>query len=167
MTGMRHPCLPLLALAATLAASRGHATTVEVAGAAPSQPSARTWATRDQLHACLDAEAALKERARAIDASNAAHQKMLDEVEAESVRLKDAQDMLDHDSSTAVKRFNRMAKEHNEHVQRLNQDAADSLPATNAYNESRTAYNRQCGGQTYRAEDMEAETKERKKAGAL
>ena len=166
MPGMHPLRLPLLVVAAMLAATSVHATTVDIGHPAASQPPAGNWATREQLHACLDLEASLKERSRAIDAANAVHQKMYDDVQAEGARLQAAQEELDHGSSSAVKRFNKLAQEHNQHVQRLNQDAADGLPATNAYNDDRTAYNAKCGGRTYRAEDLEAETKKRKRATA-
>lgn len=154
----------LLVLAAVLAMGSADATTVKTGKPAASQPPARAWATRDQLRACLDTEAALKERFRAIDASSTAHEKMFDEVEAEATRIEALHSQLDHDSETSVKAFNVLVKDHNLHVKQLNQDAADTKPAADAYNADMVAFDHQCAGQMYRIEDMEAVTRERKKA---
>ena len=156
----------LLALAASLAAGTAGATTVKTGKPAASQPAARAWATRDQLRECLDIEAGLKMRFRAIEASNAAHQKMFDQIEAESTKLHDLQSQLDHDSDTAVAAFNALVKDHNQHVKLLNQDAADSRPANDAYNDDMVAFNHQCSKLVYNVDDMEAVMKERKKAAA-
>ncbi len=156
-----HPSL--FALAATLAVAGAHATTVKTGKPAATPP---TWATRDQLRSCLEREAALKERFRTIEASNAAHEKMFDQVEAENTRLEELQSQLDHDSETSIKAFNALVKDHNLHVKQLNQDAADSRPASDAYNADMSVFNHQCSGLRYHFEDMEAVTRERKKAAA-
>ena len=159
-----HPSL--FALAATLVVAGAHATTVKTGKPAATQPAAPAWATRDQLRSCLEREAALKERFRAIEASNAAHEKMFDQVEAENTRLEELHSQLDRDSDTSIKAFNALVKDHNLHVKQLNQDAADSRPASDAYNADMSAFNHQCSGLRYRFEDMEAVTRERKKAAA-
>ena len=156
----------LIALAAMLCVARADATTVETGRAAASQPAATAWSTREQLRECLGTEAALKDRARVIDASNAAHEKMSDQVEAESERLQQLQAQLDDSSEKSVKAFNVLVKEHNLHVKALNQDAADSRPATDAYNADMVAFNHRCSGLRYRIEDMEVVMRERKKAAA-
>jgi hypothetical protein len=166
MSSMRR-LLPLsFALAATLAVASAHATTVRTGKPAANQASAPAWATRDQLRACLEREAALKERLRAIEASNAAHEKMFDQTEAENTRLEALQSRLDHDSETSVKAFNALVKEHNLHVRQVNQDAEDSRPTADAYHRDIAAFNHECSGLRYRFEDMEAVTRERSKAAA-
>ena len=155
-----------LALVATLALASAGATTVKTGKPAASQPPAPSWATRDQLRDCLDTEAGLKERFRVIDASNAAHEKMFDQVEAERTRLQALQEQLDHDSDASLAAYNVLVKEHNQHVKALNQDAADGRPAADAYNADMVAFNHRCSGLRYRMDDMEAVTKERKKAAA-
>lgn len=155
-----------LALVATLALASAGATTVKTGKPAASQPPAQAWATRDQLRECMDTEAALKERFRTIDASNAAHEKMFDQVEAERLRLQALQEQLDRDSNTSLDAFNALVKEHNQHVKALNQDAAESRPASDAYNADMVAFNHRCSGLRYRVDDMEAVVKERKKAAA-
>ena len=155
-----------IALAAMLCVTRAGATTLETGKQAASQPAAATWSTREQLRECLATEAALKERARVIDASTAAHEKMSEQVEAENERLQQGHEQLDATSERAVKAFNALVKEHNLHVKALNQDEADSRPATDAYNADRLAFNHRCSGQRYRAEDMEAVTRERQQAAA-
>ena len=161
----------LFALAAALAMAHADATTVKTGKPAASQPAASqpaagSWATRDQLRECLATEADLKERSRAIEATNAAHEKLFDQIEAENDRLGQLQSQLDHDSETSVKAFNALVKEHNLHVKQLNQDAADSRPATDAYNADMSGFNHKCGRLRYRIEDMEAVTRERQKAAA-
>jgi hypothetical protein len=166
MTGMRLLLTSLLSLAAALAVAGAGATSLKTGRPAASQPAASAWATRDQLRECLDSEAALKERLRAIEASNAAHEKLFDQVEAENTRLEAVQSQLDRDSEASLKAFNALVKEHNLHVRQLNQDAADSRPAADAYNTDMSAFNHRCSGLRYRIEDMEAVTRERKKAAA-
>ena len=156
----------VLLAAAFFAVAHAEATTLKTGEPAASQPGAENWATRDHLRECLATEAALKERARAIDASTAAHDKMLEQVEAENKRLEQLQSQLDTSSERSVKAFNAAAKEHNQHVKALNQDAADSQPATDAYNADRVAFNQRCSGQRYRAEDLDAVTRERQKTAA-
>ena len=157
---------PLLALAASLIAGAAGATTVKTGKPAASQPAARAWATRDQLRECLAIEAGLKTRFQVIEASNAAHEKMFDQAEAEGTKLRDLQSQLDHDSDTAVAAFNALVKDHNQHVKLLNQDAADSRPANDAYNDDMVAFNHKCSQLVYKVDDMEAVMKERKKAAA-
>ena len=154
----------LSVLAAGLAVAHADATTVRTGKPAASQPPAAVWATRDQLRDCVATEAGLKDRFRVIEASNTAHEKMFDQVEAENQRLEQLHDQLDHDSDTSVKAYNALVKEHNAHVRQLNQDAADSRPATDAYDADMVAFNHKCSGLHYRVEDMEAVTQERKKA---
>jgi hypothetical protein len=155
--------IPSLVLASLLIAGSAGATTVKTGKPAASQAAAHAWATRDQLRECLDIEAGLKARFRSIEASNAAHEKMFDQVEAENTKLRELQSRLDHDSDASVGAFNALVKDHNEHVKALNQDAADSRPVNDAYNDDMAAFNRKCSRLVYRVEDMEAVTKEREK----
>jgi hypothetical protein len=158
--------LPFLALAALLVVGSAQATAVKTGKPAASQAPARAWATRDQLRECLDIEAGLKTRFRAIAATNAAHEKMFDQVEAENTKLQALQAQLDRDSDTSISAFNALVKDHNLHVKQLNQDAADSRPASDAYNDDMAAFNHRCSQLVYRVEDMEAVMKERRKAAA-
>jgi hypothetical protein len=157
--------LPVVLVSLLLAAPAG-ATTVKTGKPAAAQPPARAWATRDQLRECMDIEDGLKTRFRAIEATNAAHEKMFDQVEAENARLRDLQAQLDHDSDVAIGAFNALVKEHNEHVKALNQDAAESRPVNDAYNDDMVAFNHRCSALVYRVDDMEAVVKERRKAAA-
>ena len=158
------PLVP--ALATLLIAGAAHATTVKTGKPAASQPPARAWATRDQLRECMDIEAGLKTRFKAIEISNAAHEKMFDQVEAENTKLRDLQSQLDHDSDVSVGAFNALVKEHNQHVKALNQDAADTRPVNDAYNDDMMAFNHKCSSLVYRVDDMEVVLRERKKAAA-
>lgn len=155
------PAFALLALAAS-----ADATTVKTGKPAASQPAAHAWATRDQLRECMDIEAGLKTRFKAIEVSNAAHEKMFDQVEAENTRLRELQGQLDRDSDTSINAFNALVKDHNLHVKALNQDAADSRPVSDAYNDDMSAFNRKCSHLVYQVDDMDAVMRERKKAAA-
>ena len=161
--------IPSLVFASLLIAGSAGGTTVKTgkpaaSQASASQASAHAWATRDQLRECLDIEAGLKTRFKEIEASNAAHEKIFDQVEAENAKLRELQPQLDHDSDTSVSAFNARVKDHNQHVKLLNQDAADSRPVNDAYNDDMAAFNRKCSQLVYRVDDMEAVMKERKKA---
>ncbi len=160
---MRSPLLAALFL--VLAAPSG-ATTVKTGKPAASQPPARAYATRQQLRDCMDTEDALKQRFAGIEASNAAHEKLFDQVEAESAKLTELQSVLDHDSESAVHGFNALVQQHNEHVKQLNAQAEESRPVTSAYNADMAAYNRQCASLVYQLDDMDAVMRERRKAAA-
>jgi hypothetical protein len=158
--------LRLSALVLLAGCAAAGATTVKTGQPAASQPAARAWATREQLRDCLDTEAALKERFKAVEAAGDAHEKLFNQVEAEGAKLTELQGQLDHDSEVAVHAFNLLVAEHNVHVKQLNQDAADSRPLTEAYNTDMSAYNHRCARLVYRVEDMDAVMRERKKAAA-
>lgn len=157
---------PFLVFALLLIAGTACATTVKTGKPAASQAPAHAWATREQLRECLDIEAGLKARFKAIELSNAGHEKMFDQVEAENTKLRELQSRLDRDSDTSISAFNALVKDHNLHVKALNQDAADSRPVSDAYNDDMVAFNHKCSQLVYRVDDMEAVTKERKKAAA-
>jgi hypothetical protein len=164
-----HRLRPLfLAFTASMMVAAADATTVRTGkpAATPAPAPARAWATRDQLRECMTVEDGLKTRFRAIEASSAAHEKMFDQVEAENTKLRDLQGQLDHDSDVSVAAFNALVKEHNQHVKLLNQDAAESRPVNDAYNNDMMAFNHKCSALVYRVDDMEAVLKERKKAAA-
>lgn len=158
--------LPLFAVLVVLAIAPAGATTVKTGKPAASQPAPRAWATREQLRGCLDTEDTLKERFKTVEAIGDAHEKLFNQVEAESTRLEALQANLDNDSEVAVRGYNALVKDHNLHVKQLNQDAADSQPVTRAYNADMTEYNHRCASLVYRVEDMDAVMRERKKAAA-
>ena len=79
--------LSLLAAAVLLATAPARATTVKTGKPDAAQPAAHTWATRDQLRDCLDTEDSLKERFKGVEAMTDAHEKLFNEVEAESAKL--------------------------------------------------------------------------------
>ena len=166
MTAMNLPRAALPALVALLVVAPVGATTIATGKPAASQPATAGWSTRDQLRECLATEAALKERGRVLDVAIQAHVKMSDDIEAENERLEQLKSQLDDSSEKSVKAFNVLVKEHNLHVKALNKDAADSQPATDAYNADLIAFNHRCSGARYRIEDMEAVTRERQKAAA-
>ena len=68
-----------------------------------------------------------------------AREQLFNQVEAENAKLTELQGQLDHDSDIAVRAFNALVTEHNEHVKQLNQDAADARPASESYNADMSA----------------------------
>ena len=156
---------PLLAAVLLLILPPVGATTVKT-GSPASQPAPHAYATRDQLRECMDTEDTLKLRFKRIEAAGDVHERLFNQVQAENDKLVELQAQLDHDSDTAIRAFNALIKEHNQHVKDLNQAAADSQPASTAYNEDMVAFNHQCSKLVYRVDDMEAVIKERKKAAA-
>ena len=156
-----------IAAAAMLVVGAAGATTLSTGKPADPSGSATDLATRDQLRDCMTTEASLKQRFEALQATNAAHEKLAAQVEAESDRLAELQARLDHDSPTAIKAFNGLVAEHNRHVAALNKDAQDSDPASHAYNQDMSAFNHRCSKLHYSVDDMEAVMAERKKAAAV
>jgi len=161
-------CLGLsaLALAALLIPPAAGATPLKTGKPATSQPAPHSFATREQLHECMDTEDALKDRFKSIEASDIAHEQLFNQVQAESDKLVELQAQLDRDSEVSIRAFNALVKDHNLHVKQLNQDAADSRPAKSAYNDDMVAFNHRCARLVYRIDDMEAVMKERRKAAA-
>jgi hypothetical protein len=155
----------LVLVAALIASGAAGATTLSTGKPAPTT-NASGLASRDQLRDCMMTEASLKQRFEVLEASSAAHEKLAKQVEAEGEHLTELQARLDHDSSTAIKAFNGLVDEHNRHVAELNRDARDSDPASHAYNEDMSAFNRRCSALRYSVEDMDAVMAERKKAAA-
>jgi len=134
------------------------------AAAAATKPGAGGYGTRDQLRECLDLDDSLKARARALEASAAASNKQIEANEAEAARLVEMKKTLDRSDKAAIAAFNTAAKEHNEHVQQADDGANAVQAATTAYNDDKKDAEHQCGSISYRPADMDAVTRERKKA---
>jgi len=155
-----------LAFAHALTLGSAHANTLSTGKPAAPGSAASDLATRDQLRECMATEASLKQRYDVLQAASAADEKMAAQVEAETNRLADLQAQLDHDSSTAVKAFNKLVDEHNQHVNELNKRGREADPASHAYNQDMAAFNHRCSSLRYNVDDMEAVMQERKKAEA-
>jgi hypothetical protein len=158
MTRLR---LPLFAAMLVLLAATRVATAAETA-----VPPA--FASRDQLRHCLQADSGLKTRAAAIAASDKALAQLAGQVKAEAAQLRALRRKIDRegDGDTAVETFNALARKHNVHVRKLNKDTAAARPASQAYKLDKASYDQTCGAQVYRAEDMDAVTRERAKAAS-
>jgi hypothetical protein len=126
-----------------------------------------TFGTRDQLRDCMALDEALKLREQALAASLQLNEKQVDENHAESARLLQMKQSLDRGDKAAVLKFNEAAVAHNQHVQQAHEADDRAAAATQAYNDDRTAMDRKCGQLTYRPIDMDAVSRERRKAAAV
>jgi hypothetical protein len=127
---------------------------------------AGTYATREQLRECLGLEDGLQARMHAMEAATVAHNQKFDANEAEGARLVEMKAKLDRSDKAAIVAFNQAVTEHNQQLQQGDDEAAASDAATKAYAAERAAVDQKCGPLTYRPADMDAVTKERKKATA-
>ncbi len=162
------PVLRALALcAAALASASIGATTLSNGKPAEAMPAAAELATRDQLRDCMLTEDGLHQRFQALEAASKVNEQLAKRVEDESKRLDDLHDKLDHDSEVAVKGYNALIAEHNQHVAELNAQAKASSPAGEAYQADLATYHRRCSGLRYSMDDMDAVMQERKKSAAV
>ena len=152
----------LLALAATLFLGSACA-----ADAPPVAKPEGAFATRDQLRECLDTDASLKQRLGAIQASNAANEKMYAGIEAENDSIRSAQADIDKTNPTTTMTYQAMLRSHSVHLTQLNKAETDLVPVSKAYNADLASFHQTCSGLTYRGEDMDAVTRERNKAAAV
>jgi len=136
------------------------------AGAAAPKAGPGGFGTRDQLRDCLDMDDSLKARAHALEASSVASNKLIEANEAEAARLGEMRKTLDRSDKAAIAAFNAAAKAHNEHVQQADDGANEVAAATREYGADKKASEQQCGSLSYRPADMDAVTRERKKAAA-
>ncbi len=127
---------------------------------------AGTYATREQLRECLNLDGGLKARLHAMEAATLAHNQKFDANEAEGTRLVDMKAKLDRSDKAAIVAFNQAVQDHNLHLQQVDDEAAAADVANKAYAADQAAMDQKCGPLTYRPADMDAVTKERKKAAA-
>jgi len=158
---MTRPRLPLFAAMLLLLAATRVATAAETA--AP-----QSFASRDQLRHCMQADSGLQTRAAAIAGSDKALARLVGQVKWEAAQLKALRRKIDRegDGDTAVETFNALARKHNVHVRKLNKDTAAARPVSQAYKVDKASYDQTCGAHLYRAEDMDAVTRERAKAAS-
>ncbi len=135
--------------------------------AAHAAPPAKAFGTREQLRQCLDLDDALKVRWHAIEAAMAEHNRKFDANEAEDAQLVEMKAKLDRSDKNAISAFNKAVQEHGQHIQQVNQEAADEEVIAKAYAADRAAADDRCAGLTYRPADIDAVSKERKKAAAV
>ena len=137
------------------------------AGAATAKaPVMGTYATRDQLRECLALDDGVKSRQHALEAATVAHNQKFDANEAEGAKLVEMKAKLDRSDKAAILAFNQAVQEHNAHLQQVDEEAVAADLATKALNADQAALDQKCGSLTYRPADMDAVTKERKKAAA-
>jgi hypothetical protein len=160
MSSLRIPVLTFAFLLLPAAALVGVANPAKAAPAASGG-----FGTREQLRECLALDDALKARQHEIEAATVVHNQKFDANEAEGAKLVDMKAHLDRSDKAAILAFNQLVQEHNVHLQQVDQEAADADIATKAWTDDRAAASKKCA-LTYRPADLDAVTKERKKATA-
>ena len=150
--------IPLLVVALVLLSGPTQAAKAAPAGA---------FGTREQLRECLDLDASMKLRGRDLEAAAVAHNQKFDANEAEGADLVKMKASLDRNDRNAILAFNKAVQDHNLHIQQIDQEAAEAEHAASTYASDKAAMDQKCGSLTYRPVDMDAVTKERRKAAAL
>ena len=136
------------------------------AAATAKTTTAGTYATREQLRECLNLDDGLKARMQAMQAATLAHNQKFDANEREGARLVEMKARLDRSDKAAILAFNQAVQDHNLHLQQVDDEAVASDVANKTWVADQAAVEQKCGPLTYRPADMDAVTKERKKAAA-
>jgi nucleoside-diphosphate-sugar epimerase len=137
-----------------------------LAAAAHAAPPAKAFGTREQLRDCLAVDDALRARWHAIELATADHNRKFDANDAEDAELVKMKAGLDRSDKSAISAFNKAVQGHGQHIQQVNQEAADEEVTARAYAADRAAADDRCASLTYRPADIDAVSKERKKAAA-
>jgi len=134
------------------------------AAQAQAKPEKKT-VTRDELRACMNSEAELAARRKAMEPRAAQNREEAAAIRAEAQELTEEHKRIGEDEHAKLERFmNRKAKPHNARVKAA-QEKAEALRADlEALNKNLVAYNERCGGISFLAEDKEAILKEREAA---
>jgi peptidoglycan hydrolase CwlO-like protein len=154
---MNHTATILALLIATLAAGQAMA-----AGPADKTPK---YATREQLHGCLDSEDHLKSRFSAIEEQIAENNATLLLIQSEANSIVEQQELLDANNEAEVADFNKRVTAHNTYVNTANERATRLKADQDSYNADMLEHNKRCAALIVRLTDREAVLKERKAAG--
>ena len=127
-------------------------------GAAPA--AAAKMVSRDELRTCMNSESELGTRRQALTVRNEKAREEAAAIRAEAQQLAEEQKKAEDDPSR-MERFNRRVKAHNTRLEAANAALAAFRADAEALNQSLNAYNKTCGGITFRSEDREAILKER------
>lgn len=128
--------------------------------AAQAQAKSDKLVTRDELRACMNSEAELAARRKAMEPRNAVIREEAAAIRAEAEQLKAEGEKLESDSAP-MDRFNRKIRTHNNRVAAAKTVAETYRADLETLNKALIGYNEKCGGITYSAEDKEAILKER------
>jgi hypothetical protein len=128
---------------------------------------ATVFGSRDQLRECLDLDDGMKVRRHAVEAATADHDKRFDANEAEDARLAESKAKLDRNDKGAIQAFNKAVQEHQQHTQEINEQADAAEAMNKSYEADKQAMDDKCGNLTYRPTDIDAVSKERKKAASV
>ena len=157
---MKNHAYPIRGALLCLAALSLHA---QAQTAAPAPAGAPKMVSRDELRTCMNAEAELATRRQALTARNEKNKEEAAAIRTESQQMAEEQKKVEEDPSR-MERFNRRVKAHNARVEAANTAHAAFRSDAEALNQSLNAYNKNCGGITFRTEDREAILKEREAA---
>ncbi|MEO7391583.1 MAG: hypothetical protein ABIU58_05380 [Ramlibacter sp.] len=128
--------------------------------AAQAQAKPEKLVTRDALRVCMNSEAELATRRKAMEPRNAQMREENAAIRAEVEQLKAEGERLEQ-SGASMDRFNRKIRTHNTRVAAGTAVAETYRADLEALNTALLGYNDKCGGITYSAEDKAAILKER------
>ena len=121
--------------------------------------------SKDELRVCVNSEAELVTRRKALEATKTANSAEVAAIKAESAQMaEDAKD-VDESNDRKVREFKRRITAHNERVKAANGASEAFGKELDSFNKALVAYNDSCGGISYSREDKEDILKEREAAG--
>jgi hypothetical protein len=132
---------------------------VAAQASAPAKP--QRIVSRDELRTCMNTEATLVERRKALEARAVSNQAEVVAIRAEAAKMAEDQKNVDADDERKVRQFKRVVDAHNARVQAANAAKEVFRTDLDALNKGLQAYNAQCGGIGFKSEDKEAILKER------
>ena len=138
------------------------------AGAATVKPAKGVvFGSREQLRECLDLDDGMKARRRAVEVATAEHNRRFDANEAEDAQLVETKAKLDRNDKNAIVAFNKAVQEHQQHTREINEQADSAEAMNKSWESDKVAMDDKCGNLTYRPADIDAVSRERKKAAAV
>lgn len=138
------------------------AATVQWAAAQPAKT--QQPVTRDELRACMNAEAELAGRRQALEAQNRRNGDETAAIRSEAQELQDERKRVEQEPSR-TERFERRVRAHNVKVEAARGREASLRSGVDGLNQAVAAHNERCGGIAFRPEDKEAILQERAAAG--
>ena len=121
--------------------------------------------SKDELRVCVNSEAELATRRKAIEASKSANSAEVAAIKAESAQMAEDQKDVDESNDRKVREFKRRIAAHNDRVKAANGASEAFGKELDSFNKALVAYNDSCGGISYSREDKEDILKEREAAG--
>lgn len=131
--------------------------------AAQAQTRPAKLVTRDELRVCMNSESELAVRRQAVEARDKQNRDEGAAIRAEAQQMAQEHKRIEEDEGP-MEKFNRRVKAHNARVQIAQANAASFRTDLETLNKALMAYNEQCGGISFSAQDRQAILKEREPA---